>query len=149
MQTSQAPVREALRELEAIGLIETQRNKGARVRIIDEGELAEIYSVRAELEALAGELVASRSPGTAKDLAKLLMAANEYPFIRQATTATRQRVLPYPRRGPLEYVNTTRLLRNSSWQIELSKTTIDVREKLVFISLISIVRVCRFQCRPF
>ena len=42
MQTSQAPVREALRELEAIGLIETQRNKGARVRIIDEGELAEI-----------------------------------------------------------------------------------------------------------
>lgn len=59
---------------------------------------------------------------TAKDLAKLLMAANEYPFIRQATTATRQRVLPYPRRGPLEYVNTNRLLRNRSWQIELSKT---------------------------
>lgn len=72
MQTSQAPVREALRELEAIGLIETQRNKGARVRIIDEGELAEIYAVRAELEALAGELVATRAPETAKDLAGVL-----------------------------------------------------------------------------
>lgn len=72
MQTSQAPVREALRELEAIGLIETQRNKGARVRIIDEGELAEIYSVRAELEALAGELAAKRSPAIAGDLAKVL-----------------------------------------------------------------------------
>jgi len=77
MQTSQAPVREALRELEAIGLIETRRNKGARVRIIDEGELAEIYSVRAELEALAGELVAIRSPGTAKDLENVLERMNK------------------------------------------------------------------------
>lgn len=72
MQTSQAPVREALRELEAIGLIETQRNRGARVRIIDENELAEIYEVRAELEALAGELVAARAPETAKALEKIL-----------------------------------------------------------------------------
>lgn len=72
MQTSQAPVREALRELEAIGLIETQRNKGARVRIIDEGELAEIYSIRAELEALAGELTATKSPSSARDLEKVL-----------------------------------------------------------------------------
>ena len=72
MQTSQAPVREALRELEAIGLIETQRNKGARVRLIDEGELAEIYSIRAELEALAGELAATKSPAIARDLEKVL-----------------------------------------------------------------------------
>lgn len=72
MQTSQAPVREALKELEAIGLIETQRNRGARVRIIDEKELAEIYAVRAELEALAGEIVALKSPGIAKDLKKIV-----------------------------------------------------------------------------
>ena len=77
MQTSQAPVREALRELEAIGLIETQRNKGARVRIIDEGELAEIYSVRAELEALAGELAAKRSPEIGKDLTRVLERMNK------------------------------------------------------------------------
>ena len=72
MQTSQAPVREALRELEAIGLIETQRNRGARVRIIDEGELGEIYSVRAELEALAGELVARRATDIAGELTAIL-----------------------------------------------------------------------------
>ncbi len=72
MQTSQAPVREALRELEAIGLIETQRNRGARVRIIDEGELAELYSVRAELEALAGEVVAANAPETSKVLKSIL-----------------------------------------------------------------------------
>lgn len=68
MQTSQAPVREALRELEAIGLVENQRNRGARVRAIDQQELAEIYAVRAELEALAGELVARDAPETGKAL---------------------------------------------------------------------------------
>ena len=72
MQTSQAPVREALRELEAIGLIESQRNRGARVRILDENELAEIYLVRAELEALAGEIVARRAPDTSIKLKKIV-----------------------------------------------------------------------------
>lgn len=72
MQTSQAPVREALRELEAIGLIETQRNRGARVRIIDACELVEIYSVRAELEALAGEIVANSAPETSASLDKIM-----------------------------------------------------------------------------
>ena len=72
MQTSQAPVREALRELEAIGLIETQRNRGARVRIIDSAELEEIYLVRAELEALAGELAAARAPEIATELKRIV-----------------------------------------------------------------------------
>lgn len=72
MQTSQAPVREALRELEAIGLIEVQPNRGARVRIIDENELAEIYMVRAELEALAGEIVSVRAPEIAGKLEKIV-----------------------------------------------------------------------------
>ena len=72
MQTSQAPVREALRELEAIGLVESQRNRGARVRVVDENELAEIYVVRAELEALAGEIVAERAPETAVRLTKIV-----------------------------------------------------------------------------
>ena len=31
LNTSQAPVREAVRELEAIGLVETRHNKGARM----------------------------------------------------------------------------------------------------------------------
>jgi len=72
MQTSQAPVREALRELEAIGVIETQRNRGARVRVIDSEELEEIYLVRAELEALAGELAAERAPGISSQLNKII-----------------------------------------------------------------------------
>ncbi len=60
MQTSQAPVREALRELQAMGLVETLHNRGARVRLISDSELAEIYDVRAQLEGYAAELVATR-----------------------------------------------------------------------------------------
>ncbi|MEX3010908.1 GntR family transcriptional regulator [Hoeflea sp. TYP-13] len=58
MATSQAPVREALRELEAMGVIETLRNKGARVRVITDEELRQIYDVRAQLEGYASELAA-------------------------------------------------------------------------------------------
>ena len=58
LQTSQAPVREAVRELEAIGLVETRHNKGARVRVITDEEIAEIYDVRAQLEGYASECVA-------------------------------------------------------------------------------------------
>ena len=59
MATSQAPVREALRELEAMGVVETLRNKGARVRVITDDELRQIYDVRAQLEGYAAELAAA------------------------------------------------------------------------------------------
>lgn len=55
---SQAPVREALRELEALRLIESVPNKGARVRAFGVAEMAEIYPVRAGLELVAAELAA-------------------------------------------------------------------------------------------
>ena len=47
---SQAPVREALRELEALGLVESERYCGTRVRGIDLNELREAYELRAEIE---------------------------------------------------------------------------------------------------
>ena len=58
METSQAPVREAIKELEAIGVVESLRNKGSRVRIISDEELKDLYDVRAQLEGYAAELVA-------------------------------------------------------------------------------------------
>jgi DNA-binding GntR family transcriptional regulator len=54
--TSQAPVREALRDLEALGLVEIAAFRGARVRRPSKDELLEAYVVRAELEALAVRL---------------------------------------------------------------------------------------------
>ena len=59
---------------------------------------------------------------TANDLARMLTAAKGYPLITQATTTLREEVRPYSRRGPLNYVNTNRLLKNTQWDIELSKT---------------------------
>ncbi len=53
---SQAPVREALRELEAIGLLESERYRGTRVRSIDMDELREAYELRAAIEESAARL---------------------------------------------------------------------------------------------
>src|SRR3954471_22324821 len=50
---SQAPVREALRELELLRLVVSEPFRGARVREVTAQELAEIYPVRAALEEVA------------------------------------------------------------------------------------------------
>jgi len=57
---SRTPVREALRKLQASGVIELQPNRGAVVRGPSARELREAYQVRAELEGLAAELAATR-----------------------------------------------------------------------------------------
>ena len=54
--TSQAPVREALRGLEALGVVEILPFRGARVRRPSVPELLEAYAVRAELESLGARL---------------------------------------------------------------------------------------------
>jgi D-alanyl-D-alanine endopeptidase (penicillin-binding protein 7) len=59
---------------------------------------------------------------TARDLATMVAAAEGYTLIREASTTTRIEVRPYPKRGPLVYGNTNRLLKNESWDIALSKT---------------------------
>lgn len=57
--TSQAPIREAMRDLEAMRFIESVPYKGARVRLVTTAELAETYPVRATLEELAGTMAAT------------------------------------------------------------------------------------------
>jgi DNA-binding GntR family transcriptional regulator len=54
--TSQAPIREALRELEGSGLVTSERYRGTRVRGADLDEMRESYELRATLEARAIEL---------------------------------------------------------------------------------------------
>src|SRR5512132_4478499 len=54
--TSQAPVREALRGLEALGLIEILPFRGARVRRPSADEMRDAYLVRTELEVLGARL---------------------------------------------------------------------------------------------
>lgn len=60
LQVSQTSVREALRELESLRLIESSHNKGVRVRSLTAADLEESYPVRAGLEQIAAELAADR-----------------------------------------------------------------------------------------
>lgn len=59
---------------------------------------------------------------TARDLARMVAAAQAYPLIREASTTRSLEVRPWSNRGPLHYVNTNRLLKNQTWDIALSKT---------------------------
>ncbi len=61
--TSQAPVREALRDLEVLRFVESEPFRGSRVRAVTEEELAEIYPVRAAVEELAAREAAARLGG--------------------------------------------------------------------------------------
>ena len=81
---------------------------------------AELGMVNTRFADPAGLRVENQS--TARDLARMIRAAEDYPLIREASTTYRLAVRPYPDRGPLNYVNTNRLLKNEKWDIALSKT---------------------------
>jgi len=59
---------------------------------------------------------------SARDTATMVRAAMSYPLIRNATTTRSATVRPYRGRGELTFNNTNRLLRNKTWDIQLSKT---------------------------
>jgi len=59
---------------------------------------------------------------TARDMVKLVRAAQKYPLIREATTTGAMSVYPYKGKGELHFNNTNRLLKNDAWKIHLSKT---------------------------
>jgi DNA-binding GntR family transcriptional regulator len=75
--TSQAPVREALRELELLRFVESKPYVGARVREVSEKELAEIYPVRAAIEEVAARAAAAHLDGNVAGLAAELDAMHQ------------------------------------------------------------------------
>ena len=72
--TSQAPVREALRDLELLRFVESEPFRGARVREVSQEELIEIYPVRAAIEEVAAREAATRLDGDVEALAAELEA---------------------------------------------------------------------------
>jgi DNA-binding GntR family transcriptional regulator len=72
---SQAPVREALRDLENLGLVESSPFRGARVRHPSTAELIDAIAVRAQLEALGLRLAFERL--SAADLSALHRSLDE------------------------------------------------------------------------
>lgn len=77
LKTSQAPVREALRELEASGLVESEPFKGTRVRQVSAREMQEAYQARAIIEQHAAELAAVYFQNNTSKLQSEIIAAHE------------------------------------------------------------------------
>lgn len=73
--TSVMPVREAIRRLEEVGLVETTPNRGARVKGFTPTELLQVYAVRRILETEASALGAAAV--TERDLRELDAALGE------------------------------------------------------------------------
>lgn len=63
MGISRAPVREALRQLEGEGLVETAPRRATAVARFSRDDILEIYSLRAVLEGLASRLTTERASG--------------------------------------------------------------------------------------
>jgi DNA-binding GntR family transcriptional regulator len=75
--TSQAPVREALRDLELLRLVESQPFRSARVREVTDDDLLDVFPVRAALEELAARMAAKRLGGDVTPLQREFDAMKE------------------------------------------------------------------------
>jgi DNA-binding GntR family transcriptional regulator len=75
--TSQAPVREALPDLELLRFVESTPFRGARVREVSQEELLEIYPVRAAIEEVAAREAATRLDGDVGALAAEVEAMHQ------------------------------------------------------------------------
>lgn len=79
---SRTPVREALRMLEAEGLVVSERNRGAVVRPLSETEVVDLYGLRIRLESYAVEVATERA--TEAELGGLVAAADAFGATRRA-----------------------------------------------------------------
>jgi DNA-binding GntR family transcriptional regulator len=79
---SRTLIRAALVRLEHEGLVEHERHRGARVRLVSEGEAVEILETRAVLEGLAARLAAERA--TAQDVDDLKGILADMQQLREA-----------------------------------------------------------------
>jgi DNA-binding GntR family transcriptional regulator len=78
---SRTPVREALRRLEAEGLVVSEPNRGAMVRPLSETEVVDLYGLRIRLESYAVELATERA--REPELGALVAAADAFGDVRR------------------------------------------------------------------
>jgi DNA-binding GntR family transcriptional regulator len=67
-ETSQVPVREALRELEVLRFVESEPFRGARVRAVSRAEMVEIFPVRSAIEEVAVRFATTQLDGDVEEL---------------------------------------------------------------------------------
>jgi DNA-binding GntR family transcriptional regulator len=85
LSVSRSPVREAFRQLEQEGLIVSIPNQGSFVKVFDEQDVREIFTLRAVLEDLACEIVLKEGKLRPADLERLEMYID---WQRQAIAAS-------------------------------------------------------------
>ena len=73
---SRTPVREALRMLQAEGLVVSERNRGAMVRPLSQTEVVDLYGLRIRLESYAVEVATERATET--ELGEIVAAADAF-----------------------------------------------------------------------
>ena len=119
------------RELLLLALMSSEnRAAHALARTYPGGEAAFVKQMNLKASALGMKSSRFADPtgleagnmASARDLAKMVRAASNYPLIRKSTTQKQHQVRPYKTRGELSYRNTNRLPKNEHWQINLSKT---------------------------
>ena len=79
---SRTPVREALRLLEAEGLVVSERNRGAMVRPLSPTEVDDLYGLRIQLESYAVRVATERA--TEEELGELVAAADAFSEARRS-----------------------------------------------------------------
>jgi DNA-binding GntR family transcriptional regulator len=77
LDMSPMPIREAVRRLDAVGLVENVPHRGARVTELSVTDLAEVYEVRIALETLAIHRAAARFTDATAEHARRCLAALE------------------------------------------------------------------------
>ncbi len=119
---SQAPVREAIRDLVLLGFLESQPYKGTSVRSFTYEELWETYTVRAALESLAARLAATHLTDEDADrlqgiLDEMMEAAGQQDRDRllQLDNRFHETILKFSRNKTLEQLWKT--LQFSTWSI--------------------------------
>jgi DNA-binding GntR family transcriptional regulator len=103
---SRTPVREALRKLQAAGIVQLEPHRGAKVRGPSAREVREAYEVRAELEGLAAALASSRIRDD--ELRRLRDAQNMFEGSSERLRAWKERehgVPPPPAQAHAEWIS--------------------------------------------
>ncbi len=108
----------------------SSENRAAHVlcRTYPRGQAACVKAMNAKARALGMKSARFVEPtglsagnvASAQDLAKLVLAAADYPKIRDYSTDPEHTV--YLNRRPLEFRNTNNLVKNPAWQVNLQKT---------------------------
>ena len=86
LDLSRTPVREALRMLEAEGLVTSEPNRGAAVRAFSIDEIADLYQLRGRMESYGAELAAERA--SAAEVAVITEAVEAFEAVAEAHAAS-------------------------------------------------------------